>query len=208
MGTGWRIKKDGDEFVFYHCHTVVGRWLPNNVFVFAVNGQTDFRQALSTTLERKIGLRWEYKDRFRYTVCGAEVYAGLMIDMNTRKPMNALPPLTTNSDRKLDKDLKERINKWCTVVKTMVRLGAFADLPPLDWSSRLGMRSRSGKYALYKSIRDGDTRLATVYQFIDGITYGYQRDPAEVCVALDKAIKHIYRELAIWHGIYPGAEAY
>ena len=142
---GWRMFKDGDEYVVYCYSQQVARFLPGNVLRLAlssdqvthsVSGHTQYVLPIMIVYRTKghhrvhvkrLGSDRDYMTAESYgefKTGGYRLHDGLTFDLNTRQAVGYKEPvLVTNADAR--KQWLRDSKKLKTYLNTLVRLGAF-----------------------------------------------------------------------------------
>ena len=152
-GSGWRLFQDGDEYVVTTYDVQVGRFLPDNTFMFTLTGDRAHRvaQTLSSTMHRNVPFQWmrcghmTYRvdhqmnlpstsatigvwSHFRKPTSAPQVYEGLMFDLYTGKCLNYLPDFKRKVDPDRRKEWLAALRKWKCKLKAAARVGVFDGL--------------------------------------------------------------------------------
>jgi hypothetical protein len=166
-GAGWRLFQDGDEYAVRVYDHEVGRFLPDNTFMFTTDGEASYAvaQSLSATMNRNLPFRWARVGYKKYRVEHREnlddggglnwewmltptnspiVYTGLTFDLTTGKCLNPKPdeafkPKVNEANRKV---WLAALRAWKRKLKVAARLGAFDKLIAEERASPTGWVDR------------------------------------------------------------------
>ena len=182
-GEGWRLFEDGDQYVVKLYDREVGRFHPDNTFVFSLSGIAAYpvAQSLSATMHRNLPFRWVRFAKAKYRVehtnnipvthwyahfnkptNAPEVYIGLSFDLFTGKCLNYKPDYKPKIDPVRRKAWLAASKAWKRKLKTMARLGVFDTLIAAEAADRTPYSQRANwghDYhldILYNAIKDGD----------------------------------------------------
>jgi hypothetical protein len=122
---GWRLFKDGDEYIAYHFTTQVARFLPDNTLRLLVPA-TGVSQLVPYTIHNVLPVRYVQRSNAHYRVQPNDyrLYDGLTIDLTTGlAPNYREPQIVTDPVARQDWLAKSKALK--TYLKTIVKLGGF-----------------------------------------------------------------------------------
>ena len=139
LAQGWRLFKDGDEYVVYHLSAQVARFLPDNTLRLLVPA-TGVNRLMPHTIHHALPTRYVRRSAVHYRVHpfvsgssmeehesipdGYRLYDGLTIDLTTRlAPSYREPQIVTDPVARRDWLAKSKALK--TYLKTIVKLGGF-----------------------------------------------------------------------------------
>ena len=191
-GTGWRLFQDGDEYPVYLNGGQVGRFLPDNTFMFTVDGDRahSMAQTLGSTMHRNLPFKWRrfgykkyrvdhttnidghYYQHFAKPTNAPQIYDGLKFDLTTGKCLNYQPDYkpTINPDRRGEWLAASR--EWKRKLKAAARVGVFDKLVaeerqnPTPWQERPVWRNPEMLDILYKAFKDGDCSVELLRMFV------------------------------------------
>jgi len=193
---GWRLYQDGNEYVVNVRGVQIGRFLPDNTFMFTLTGGKAYSiaQTLGVTMNRNLPFEWKrcakstYRvdhrrnigvspwEHFETPTNAPQVYDGLRFDLTTGMCLNYKPDLVQriNPDRR--KEWLAACKAWKRKVKVAARVGAFdaliraeaADRTP--WTERVRWNTTQGVDILYKAIKDNDCSVELMRMFVAGAT--------------------------------------
>jgi len=179
--SGWRMFKDGDEFVFNYGPTQIARVLPDNTIRFT-HANDWFPQGAGITINTVIPFAVLRRGKGHYRVhtlgrgelsTGQRLYDGLTYDLNTLQPVGYKEPtlVTDPAARRLWLAMVKRLK---THLKTVVKLGGL--------TARVEALKSSGisRWHVYYIRRDD---LPAILAALDGDTEAFVQRLAE----------HIYR---------------
>lgn len=190
-GTGWRLYQDGDEYTVVLYGAQIGRFLPDNTFMFTLTGERarPVAHTLSAVIHRNLPFYWARVGAGKYRVDHREntptpypwqhfnkptnapmLYDGLKFDLSTGRCLNYQP----DPQRKIDDAARlvwlRALRQWKRQLRTLVRLGAAdqllrehvtAPLIAADW-----LRDTEYLDKLYMAIKDGDCSTGVVRMVI------------------------------------------
>ena len=140
LAQGWRLFKDGDEYVVYHLSAQVARFLPDNTLRLLVPA-TGVNRLMPHTIHHALPMRYVRRSAAHYRVHpfvsgssmeehesipdGYRLHDGLTIDLTTRlAPSYREPQIVTDPAARRDWLAKSKALK--TYLKTIAKLGGFA----------------------------------------------------------------------------------
>ena len=195
-GAGWRLYQDGDEYVVRVYGDEVGRFLPDNTFMFTTDGDRAYRNAhtLSATMHRNLPFYWARFDKRRYrvdhrdnvrrdgtwwlslqtgkTARPPEVYHGLKFNLFDGKCLNPKPDWQPIIDPEKRKEWLAALRAWKLKVKVAARLGTYDKMiaaeraNPTPWMDMPVLNREPFLDKLYKAIKDGDCSPDLIHSFI------------------------------------------
>ena len=122
---GWRLFKDGDEYIAYHFTTQVARFLPDNTLRLLVPA-TGVSYPVPHTIHNVLPVQYVRRSNGHYRVQPNDyrLYDGLTIDLTTGLALGYREPeIVTDPVARRDWLAKSKALK--TYLKTIVRLGGF-----------------------------------------------------------------------------------
>lgn len=165
---GWRLYKDGDEFLLSHYGHPFARVLPNNTLYMLGGGKPTQGSVAASHAVVPVDLRRKGVGHYRVRVLGGaysvsyRLYDGLTVDLDTRTAVGYREPeLEVRPD--LRKTWLRDLRSFRAMLKTMVRLGVFTALydevrkdqtPRWNWSPMTSARSED--VAMLNSAMLGD----------------------------------------------------
>ena len=225
--SNWRMYQDGNEYVVYAYKVMVGRFLPDNTFMFTLDGSKAHRiaQTLSITIDRNLPFGWQRCGKQTYRVdhrdnidgrlhtSAPQVYDGLRFDLFTGKCLNYKSDLTqrVNPDRR--KEWLAACKAWKRKLRVAARLGAFDALireelaDRTSWTARVQWNSKQGIDTLYKVIKDNDCSVEVMRMFVASSTgrFGWPAQTSqEIYACMDKIVTANSVELRKRFGVFEG----
>jgi hypothetical protein len=193
-GVGWRLFQDGDDYVVNYEDVQVGRFLPDNTFVFSLTCDKAYAVAhcLSGTMHRNLPFHWHRFDKAQYRVDhqmgmieqawkhfmqptnAPEIYDGLAFNMFNGKCLNRKPDFTRQVDPERRKVWLTASGTWKRKLKVMARLGVFDKLieeekrNPTPWSERPKWSMDEWVDILYKAVKDNDHNTDLLRMLVAG----------------------------------------
>lgn len=190
-GTGWRLYQDGDEYTVVLYGAQVGRFLPDNTFMFTLTGEQarPVAHTISSTIRRNLPFYWARVGAGKYRVDHREnmpvrrpwehfdkptnapmLYDGLKFDLSTGRCLNYRPDPQLKIDDAARLVWLRALRQWKRQLRTLVRLGAVdqllrehitAPLIAADWLPDTEYLDK-----LYMAIKDGDCSTEVVRMVI------------------------------------------
>lgn len=233
-GTGWRLFQDGNEYVVYVHGEQVGRFLPDNTFMFALTGERAFRVAatLSSSIHRNLPFVWMRAKHRTYRVGHTNdvrpeqrwrhvspppkmpiVYDGLKFDLFTGKCVNPMPDAAfkpvVNPERRRVWVAASRA--WKCKLKAAARVGVFDSLiaqekqNPTPWRSKPKWRRPKQLDILYKAIKTGDCSVDLLRMFVASETGLYKTTTSmQVYERIEAIVRAQSVELRKRFGVFDG----
>jgi hypothetical protein len=224
----WRLSQCGSEYAVTVYGVEVGRFFPDNTFMFTLDGSKAHRvaQTLSITLHRNLPFWWQRFGKQLYRVnhhnhtngrilkSAPQVYDGLRFDLSTGECLNYKPDPTqrVNPDRR--KEWLAACKTWKRKMKVAARLGAFDALIRQEmtdrtpWAHRIRWRTKQGIDTLYKVIKDNDCSVEAMRMFVIGMidTTGYFSGltSQDVYTYIERLVNNNSIELRKRFGVFEG----
>jgi hypothetical protein len=181
-GAGWRLFQDGDEYVVTVSKTQIGRFLPDNTFMFTVSGVEAYpvSYTLSGTMHRNLPFHWarvankvyrvdheanmttQVWDHFQQPTNAPQVYDGLKFDLTTGRCLNYKPDYKREVDLDRRKEWLAASAAWKRKLKVIARIGGLDSFithekqNPTGWREKPKWGMDEWLDILYKAIKDGD----------------------------------------------------
>lgn len=230
-GAGWRLFQDGDEYVVTVQDTQIGRFLPDNTFMFAVNGLQAYRVAhtLSGTMRRNLPFHWAryafkaYRvdhdanmttqawKHFTSPTNAPAVYDGLKFDLFTGKCLNPRPDHKRVTDPEKRKEWLAAVRSWKRKLKVIARIGGLDGLiaqerkDPTSWADKPQWDKDQWLDILYKAIKTGDCSTDLLRMFIASETKIWETPTSmQMYERIDKIIGNQSVELRRRFGVFKG----
>lgn len=230
-GTGWRLYQDGDEYVATVYDVQIGRFLPDNTFMFTVNGVQAYRMAhtLSGTMHRNLPFHWAWYAFKAYRVdhnanmngCAWKhfasptnapaVYDGLKFDLTTGRCLNPRPDHKRVVDPDRRKDWLAAVRSWKRKLKVIARIGGLDGLiaqekaNPTSWADKPQWNKDQWLDILYKAIKTGDYSTDLLRMFIASETKTWETPTSmQMYERIDKIIGNNSVELRRRFGVFKG----
>ena len=191
-GAGWRLHIDYREYVVTLQDHEIGRFLPNNTFVFTTTGERAYPVAmiLSGTMHRNLPFYWQRVDHKKYRVEhrgeaigngygyvhltseSPQLYNGLTFDLYTGRCLNPLPDAKRRADPDRRKEWLAASRAWKRKLKVIARLGVLDPLiadekkNPTSWRDKPKWGQDQWLDILYKAIKDGDCNTDLIRMFV------------------------------------------
>jgi len=228
-GAGWRLFQDGDEYVVTAYDVQVGRFLPDNTFMFTLTGEEAYRiaQTLGSTMSRNLPFEWtRYKKKayrvdhtanidghvyqhFAKPTNAPLVYDGLKFDLFTGRCLNYKPDPkpVVNPDRR--KEWLRASRAWKRKLKAAARVGVFdgliaqekADRTP--WGKRPFWSRDKELDILYKAIKDGDCSTDLLRMFVQsGVPSWLTPTSMQMYDSIERIVKAQSTELRKRFGVF------
>ena len=228
-GAGWRLHQDGNEYVVTAYDVQVGRFLPDNTFMFTINGEQAYRIAhtLSGTMHRNLPFHWARYAVRKYRVDHSanmhvnpwrhfisptnapEVYDGLTFDLTTGRCLNPRPDYKPDTDPERRKEWLAASRAWKRKLKVIARIGGFDTLiaqekaNPTPWDEKPKWSMDTWLDILYKAIKDGDCNTDLLRMFVAGEVSSWKPTTSEqMYEAIDKIIRNQSVELRKRFGVF------
>jgi hypothetical protein len=192
---GWRLFKDGDEYIAYHFATQVARFLPDNTLRLLVPA-TGVSQLVPHTIHNVLPVRYVRRSnahyRVRPVVSGTStefisydyrLYDGLTIDLtaglapNYREPQIVTDPVARQDWLAKSKALK-------TYLKTIVKLGGFTarievlrDSGATRWDFPIMSYRVSEDVAIIRAALNGDDMERVVQRVAEDMFRTFYKTP-------------------------------
>ncbi len=228
--SGWRLHQDGDEYPVRVYDVEVGRFLPDNTFVFTIDGNRAYSVAhtLSSTMYRNLPLSWfryaqkKYRVDHIYNIHGQawqhfakptsapEVYPGLKFDMFTGKCLNAKPDYKPTINEERRREWLAASRAWKRKLKAAARVGVFDKLiadekrDPTPWTERPRWGDDEWVDILYKAIKDGDCSIDLLRMFVASATSGWDVTSEWMYSFVEDTVKRQSVELRKRFGVFEG----
>lgn len=231
-GAGWRLFQDGDEYVVTVYEVQVGRFLPDNTFMFSLTGVKAYRiaQTLSGTMSRNLPFDWVrvaskvYRvdhttniprhrswEHFRHPTNAPMVYDGLKFDLFTGKCLNYRPDHKRTADPDRRKEWLAASAAWKRKLKVMARIGVFDKMIADEkanrtaWSDRPRWNNEEYLDILYKAIKDGDCNTGLLRMFVASEVKSWETPTSmQMYERINKIIKNQSVELRRRFGVFKG----
>jgi hypothetical protein len=168
----WRLHKDGDCYPVWVQGQPLGRYNPDNTFVFTMPDTTlrRFSQSISATADRNLPFRVVRLSPERFRVAstylgeavadGPEYFAGLTYDLTNRRWVNARPDALSRVNKEARREWLRALKAWKRTVKTLARLGVLERIEPDRGAPYI--YSDAGVDKLYKIIATNDVSEASL----------------------------------------------
>lgn len=231
QSAGWRLHQYGNEYVVNVQNKKLGRFLPNNSFVFSLTSETaaHISPTLCITMNRNLPFEWKrcgkgmyrvdhrqnielsVQDHFLTPTNAPQVYDGLWFDLFTGRCFNYRPDRATRIIPERRKEWLAALKAWKNRMKVAARVGAFdaliaselADRTP--WTERVQWGSRRGLDTLYKVIKDNDCSVETMRKFVASANgHVVQLTSQQVYVYIEKVLNAQSVELRKRFGVFEG----
>ena len=231
-GQGWRLFQDGDEYVVTTYGEQVGRFLPDNTFMFTTSGERAYRIAhtLSGTMRRNLPFDWCRVDFKTYRVDhqmnlpsthawthfhkptnAPMVYDGLKFDLYTGKCLNYLPDSKRVADPERRKEWLAASRAWKRKLKAAARVGVFDGLISQEvkdrtsWADRPRWNQKEWLDILYNAIKTGDCSVDLLRMFVSSETRSWDTPTSmQMYERIDKIVKAQSIELRKRFGVFEG----
>jgi len=228
---GWRLHQDGDEYVVTVYGVQVGRFLPDNTFMFTIDEERAYgrTQTLSGTMHRNIPLNWVRVAHKTYRVQhtakidqplyqyfskptnAPQVYDGLTFDLYTGKCLNYRPDAKHTVDPDRRKEWLAASRAWKRKLKVAARVGVFDGLiaeekrNTTSWADRPRWNQEVWLDILYKAIKTGDCSTDLLRMFVASETRSwYTPTSMEMYERIDEVVKSQSVELRKRFGVFKG----
>ena len=230
-GQNWRLFQDGDEYVVTVYGEQVGRFLPDNTFMFTTTGEKAYRVAhtLSGTMHRNLPFHWvrhafkAYRvdheanitdwpwKHFQKPTNAPMVYDGLKFDLYTGKCLNYLPDPKRKVNPERRKEWLAASRAWKRKLKAAARVGVFDGLIAQEkrnatfWLDKPRWDQKEWLDILYKAIKTGDCSVDLLRMFVASETGPwYTPTSMEMFEYVDKIVKAQSIELRKRFGVFEG----
>lgn len=231
-GAGWRLFQDGDEYVVTVYDVQVGRFLPDNTFMFTRTGEEAYRVAhtLSSAMHRNLPFHWARVGKKKYRVDheanmphqrvwehfhtptnSPMVYDGLKFDLYTGKCLNYLPDAKRTVDPERRKEWLAASRAWKRKLKAAARVGVFDGLiaeekrNTTSWADRPRWNQEEWLDILYKAIKTGDCSTDLLRMFVASGTRSWHTPTSmEMYEHIDRVVKSQSVELRKRFGVFKG----
>ena len=231
-GAGWRLSQDGDEYVVTAYDVQVGRFLPDNTFMFTLTGERAYRvaQTLSGTMHRNLPFHWcrvnfkTYRvdhhmnlparlswEHFQHPTNAPQVYDGLKFDLYTGKCLNYLPDFKRKVDPDRRKEWLGASRAWKRKLKAAARVGVFDGLIAQEkrnatsWADRPRWNQKEWLDILYKAIKTGDCSVDLLRMFVASETRSWDTPTSmRMYERIDEIVKAQSIELRKRFGVFEG----
>jgi hypothetical protein len=230
-GAGWRLFQDGDEYVVTVQDTQIGRFLPDNTFMFAVNGLQAYpvSYTLGSTMHRNLPFHWarvankvyrvdheanmttQVWDHFQQPTNAPQVYDGLKFDLTTGRCLNYKPDYKREVDLDRRKEWLAAVRSWKRKLKVIARIGGLDGLIAQEkanltaWQHRPLWNREEYLDILYKAIKDGDCSVDLLRMFIASETKSWETPTSmQMYERIDKIIGNQSVELRRRFGVFKG----
>ena len=230
-GAGWRLYQDGNEYVVTAYDVPVGRFLPDNTFMFTLTGEKAYRVAhtLSGTMDRNLPFHWarcDFKtyrvdhdmnvstrvwEHFQKPTNAPQVYDGLTFDLYTGKCLNYKPDHQRAVDPDRRKEWLAASRAWKRKLKAAARVGVFDGLIAQEkknttsWADRPRWNQEQWLDILYKAIKTGDCSTDLLYMFVASETKSWETPTSmQMYERIDKVVKSQSVELRKRFGVFKG----
>lgn len=229
---GWRLFQDGDEYVVTVYKVQVGRFLPDNTFMFSLSGRTAYpiAQTLSGTMSRNLPFQWarvaskvyrvDYTtdiphhrswDHFQQPTNAPMVYDGLKFDLFTGKCLNYRPDHKRTADPERRKEWLAASQAWKRKLKVLARIGVLDEIVaaeranPTPYQHKPRWNHDEWLDKLYKAIKDNDcsTDILRLFAASEVSTF-FNNTGAAFYKAIDKVIRNRSVELRRRFGVFKG----
>ena len=231
-GTGWRIYQDGNEYVVMAHGEQVGRFLPDNTFMFSLTGEKahGIAHTLSGTMHRNIPFVWARVAHKTYRVDHTSnlprtrvwahfnkptnapmVYDGLKFDLFTGKCLNYLPDFKRKVDPERRKDWLGASRAWKRKLKVIARIGGLDGLiadekkDRTPWQNKPRWHQEEWLDILYKAIKTGDCSVDLLRMFVASETNSWETPTSmQMYERIEKVVKAQSIELRKRFGVFEG----
>ena len=211
---GWRLFKDGDEYIVYHLSAQVARFLPDNTLRLLVPA-TGVSRLVPHTIRHILPVRYAYRTNGHYRVHpfvsgssmeehesipdGYRLHDGLTIDLTTRlAPGYREPQIVTDPVARRDWLAKSKALK--TYLKTIAKLGGFtagieamrADDSQGRWTAPSMTNSAPDNVAVLLAALNGDEMEHLVRRMTEDMfrTFFFTPTTADQLKRIDTVINH------------------
>jgi len=227
--SSWRLFQDGDEYVVTVHGDQLGRFLPDNTFMFTTDGQRAYRTAntLSGTMAANIPFYWKRVGSRKYRVehrngmvspayvhfAGKNnsplIYDGLKFDLFTGKCLNYKPDLVRQVDPEKRKVWLAASRAWKAKLKVAARLGVFDSLIVAERKNRTPWIDKP-KWGydewldiLYKAIKDNDCSTDLLKMFVASeVSWACSETSMEIYNSVEKLLTTYSVELRQRFGVF------
>jgi hypothetical protein len=229
-GAGWRMFQDGNEYVVTVHDKQVGRFLPDNTFMFTVTGDRAYSVAagLSATTHRNLPFHWcrggfkAYRvdhtlnvghpwGHFQKPTNAPQVYDGLKFDLFTGRCLNYLPDAKRKADPDRRKEWLAASRAWKQKLKAAARVGVFDGLIAQEkqnrtlWQERPRWNQTEWLDILYKAIKDGGCSADLLRMFVASETKTWETlTSMQMYERIDKVVSNQSIELRKRFGVFEG----
>lgn len=231
-GQGWRLFQGGDEYVVEAHGEQVGRFLPDNTFVFTLTGERAYNiaQTLSGTMRRNLPFEWARVDfktyrvdhqtnlpsthvwaHFQKPTNAPMVYPGLKFDLYTGECLNYLPDHKRKVDPERRREWLAASRAWKRKLKAAARVGVFDGLiaqevrDRTNWAERPHWGHKVWLDILYKAIKTGDCSTDLLRMFVASETRSWDTPTSmQMYERIDKVVKAQSIELRKRFGVFEG----
>jgi len=231
-GAGWRLFQDGDEYVVTAHDLQVGRFLPDNTFMFTLTGESAYRVAhtLSGTMRRNLPFEWcragykKYRvdhhanlptrrvwEHFLKPTNAPMLYNGLKFDLYTGQCLNYLPDFKRKVDPDRRKEWLAASRAWKRKLKAAARVGVFDGLIAQElkkrtsWADRPQWNKTEWLDILYKAIKTGDCSVDLLRMFVASETSTWDTPTSmQMYERIEKVVKAQSIELRKRFGVFEG----
>jgi hypothetical protein len=231
-GNGWRLFQDGNEYVVTAYDVWVGRFLPDNTFMFTMTGERAHRVAhtLSATMHRNLPFHWArcghmaYRvdheanlpdrypwEHFKRPTNAPQVYEGLKFDLHTGECLNYLPDAKRVADPDRRKAWLVALRKWKRKLKVAARIGVFDGLiaqekaDPTTWLDIPRWNKKEYLDILYTAIKNEDCGTDLLRMFVASGTPSWSTPTSmEMYAHIDKVVGSQSVELRMRFGVFKG----
>ena len=226
----WRMHQDGNEYVVNVRRIQIGRFLPDNTFMFSLTGGSARRiaQTISVTLDRNLPFAWKrcgpamyrvdhrsnidspWWEHFKAPTSAPQLYDGLRFDLSTGKCLNHKPDITKRIVPERRKEWLAASGAWKRKLKAASRLGVFDGLIAAElanrtpWNERVRWDSKQGIDILYKAIKDNDCSVALLRMFVASATVSWVGSSPQVYAYIEKTISKQSIALRKRFGVFEG----
>ena len=230
-GTGWRLFQDGDEYVVTVHEVQVGRFLPDNTFMFTLRREQAYSvaQVMSGTMHRNLPFRWArvahktYRvdhhmnipthrswEHFQRPTNAPMVYDGLKFDLSTGECRTYRPDTRPVVDPERRKEWLAASRAWKRKLKIVARIGGLDALiaaerqNPTPWGQKPKWASPSQVDILYKAIKDGDLSTDLLRQFMATVVHQWGPTPTSMDAygLIERIITAQSKELRMLFGVF------
>jgi len=231
-GAGWRLFQDGPEYVVTAYDRQIGRFLPDNTFMFSTTGERAYPIAhtLSGTMHRNLPFHWcrvahkTYRvdhernlarhrswEHFQKPTNAPMVYDGLRFDLYTGRCLNYLPDFKKKVDPDRRKEWLAASRAWKRKLKVVARLGVFDVLitqekqNPTPWTEKPRWNETGWLDILYKAIKDGDCNTDLLRMFVASEAKSWVTPTSmQMYDSIDRIVKAQSIELRKRFGVFEG----
>lgn len=224
----WRLHQNGDEYVVTVHEVQVGRFLPDNTFVFDLTSDRAYpiAQTMSSAISRNLPFEWKRYGKANYRVdywlnikasirehftaptSAPQLYKGLRFDLRTGECLNYRSDMVRRVIPERRREWLAASKAWKQKLRAAARLGVFDRLAAAErlnrtpWTERTRWNSEQGLDILYKAIKDNDCNATLLQMFVATVPEPWVHSSPQIYEYVEKIINNQSTALRQRFGVF------